>query len=212
MCIFCAWAIQTLPGKIFEFNLKPRTEKAWRKWFLTWSPVYTGAPCIFLLLFPSRSFFIFFLFPSLFLQRKGDLDYMQMMGPVRIRHSSHDFGWQSSHSVDLAGWQAKMASIENWIPWRNAHKPHWKFLLKFYVWAYVRVSCKLVSLIGFLSFFLAELIYSFQSKRNRERESQKSWQWWYWHEARTLKHTHTHTHSHTIIAITHFTDTHEHQK
>ena len=34
------------------------------------------------------------------------------MGPVPICHSSHDFGWQSSHSVDLAGWQAKMASIE----------------------------------------------------------------------------------------------------
>ena len=48
-----------------------------------------------------------------------------LMGPVRIRHSSHDFGWQSSQSVDLAGWQAKMASIEIWIPWRNAHKPHW---------------------------------------------------------------------------------------
>ena len=48
------------------------------------------------------------------------------MGPVRIRHSSHNFGWQSSHSVDLAGWQAKnlMASIEIWIQWRNAHKPH----------------------------------------------------------------------------------------
>ena len=46
------------------------------------------------------------------------------MGPVRIRHHSHDFGWQSSHSVDLAGWQAKMASIEIWIPWHNAHKPH----------------------------------------------------------------------------------------
>ena len=41
---------------------------------------------------------------------------LQRMGPVRIRHSSHDFGWQSSHSVDLAGWQAKMASIEIWIP------------------------------------------------------------------------------------------------
>ena len=38
------------------------------------------------------------------------------MGPVRIRHSSHGFGWQSSHSVDLAGWQAKMASIEIGIP------------------------------------------------------------------------------------------------
>ena len=30
------------------------------------------------------------------------------MGPVRIRRSSHVFGWQtSSLSVDLAGWQAK---------------------------------------------------------------------------------------------------------
>ena len=29
-----------------------------------------------------------------------------------------------SHSVDLAGWQAKMAWIEIWIPWRNAQKPH----------------------------------------------------------------------------------------
>ena len=46
------------------------------------------------------------------------------MGPVRIRHSSHDFGWQSSHSVDLAGWQAKLASIEIWIPWRHGYKPH----------------------------------------------------------------------------------------
>ena len=47
-----------------------------------------------------------------------------VMGSVRIRHSSHDFGWQSRHSVDLAGWQTKMASIEIWIAWRNAHKPH----------------------------------------------------------------------------------------
>ena len=30
------------------------------------------------------------------------------MGPVRIRHSSHDFGWQSSHSVDFAG--------HGWLP------------------------------------------------------------------------------------------------
>ena len=50
----------------------------------------------------------------------------QELGPVRIRHSSHDFATLSSHSVDLAEWQAKMASIEIWIlaPWRNAHKPH----------------------------------------------------------------------------------------
>ena len=40
------------------------------------------------------------------------------------RHTSHDFATQSSHSLDLAGWQDKMASIEIWIPWRDAHKPH----------------------------------------------------------------------------------------
>ena len=34
------------------------------------------------------------------------------MWPVLIRHSSHHFATQSSHSVDRAGWQAKMASIE----------------------------------------------------------------------------------------------------
>ena len=37
---------------------------------------------------------------------------------------SHEIATQSSHSVDLAGWQAKMASIEIWIPWGNVHKPH----------------------------------------------------------------------------------------
>ena len=36
-------------------------------------------------------------------------------GPVRIRHRSHHFATQPSHSVDLAGWQAKMAAIEFWI-------------------------------------------------------------------------------------------------
>ena len=45
------------------------------------------------------------------------------MGPARIGRTSHEFATQSSHSVDLAGCQAKMASIEIWIPWRNAHKP-----------------------------------------------------------------------------------------
>ena len=50
---------------------------------------------------------------------------MVMLGPVWIRHTEFTrFGWQYSHSVDLAGWQAKMASIEIWIPWRNAHKLH----------------------------------------------------------------------------------------
>ena len=45
------------------------------------------------------------------------------MGPVQIHHNSHHFAIQFSHSVDLARWQAKMASIEIWIPWRDAHKP-----------------------------------------------------------------------------------------
>ena len=45
-------------------------------------------------------------------------------GPVRIRHSWHESATQSSHSVDQAGWQAKMASIEVQIPWGNEHKPH----------------------------------------------------------------------------------------
>ena len=50
--------------------------------------------------------------------------YRKSMGTVRIRHSQHEFATQRSHSVDRAGWQAKMASIETWMPWRNAHKPH----------------------------------------------------------------------------------------
>ena len=32
---------------------------------------------------------------------------------------------QPSHSVDRAGWQAKIATTELWIPWRNAHKWLW---------------------------------------------------------------------------------------
>ena len=49
------------------------------------------------------------------------------MGPMRIRHRSYHFASQSSHFVDRTGWQAKMASIEIWIPWRKAHGPiQWK--------------------------------------------------------------------------------------
>ena len=66
--------------------------------------------------------FLSYFFQSLY-QKETQLEVLPWscpkktaMGPVRIRHSSHDFGWQSSHSVDLAGWQAKMASIEIWIP------------------------------------------------------------------------------------------------
>ena len=64
---------------------------------------------------------------DLFEEKKSCIKLVQevpVMGPVRIRHSSHDCGWQSSHSVDFAGWQSKMASIEIWIQWCNAHKPH----------------------------------------------------------------------------------------
>ena len=74
---------------------------------------------------------------------------------VRMRHSSHDFATNSCHSVDLAGWQAKIASIEFWIPWRNAHKPyskeigeacasakqmgsHWSIVIEMNTQAYVR--------------------------------------------------------------------------
>ena len=45
-------------------------------------------------------------------------------GAVRVRHSMWEFATQASHSVDTAGWQAKMASIELWIQWCNAHRPH----------------------------------------------------------------------------------------
>ena len=49
------------------------------------------------------------------------------MGPVRIRHSSHDLWWLSSHSVDLAGWLSfqfehhdVMRKGLNWIlPYRD---------------------------------------------------------------------------------------------
>ena len=37
-------------------------------------------------------------------------------GRMRIGHSSHEIATQSSLSVDRAGWQTKMASIEFWIP------------------------------------------------------------------------------------------------
>ena len=48
------------------------------------------------------------------------------------------FTWScrpTRQSVERAGWQAKMASIEYWIPWRpTAHRPHspthdWSWLL-----------------------------------------------------------------------------------
>ena len=48
----------------------------------------------------------------------------RLMGPVRICHNSHEFATKPSQSVDRAGRQAKMASIEFWIPWRNVHMPH----------------------------------------------------------------------------------------
>ena len=52
------------------------------------------------------------------------------MGPVRIRHHSYHFVTQPSQYVDGAVWQAKMASIEFLIPWRNAHDPHSGFMME----------------------------------------------------------------------------------
>ena len=46
---------------------------------------------------------------------------LRLMGPVGIRHSIRE---NASHSVDTAGWQAKMVSIELWIQWCNAYGPH----------------------------------------------------------------------------------------
>ena len=74
---------------------------------------------------PLHSTIIMTIIPLHVQNQTSCLFFFLRLGPVRIRHSSHDFGWQSSHSVDLAGWQAKMASIEIWIPWRNALKPHY---------------------------------------------------------------------------------------
>ena len=48
------------------------------------------------------------------------------MGAVRTCHRIWEIAIQPSHSVDTAGWQAKMASIQLWIQWCNAHGPHWK--------------------------------------------------------------------------------------
>ena len=66
----------------------------------------------------------------------------EKIGPVRISHSSHHIATQSSHFVHLAGWQGKMASIEFWIPWRNAHKPHWWIRYRLRLRGCLRESCK----------------------------------------------------------------------
>ena len=50
--------------------------------------------------------------------------YLLEVGPACVHHNTHEIAAQPSHSVDRTGREAKMASIEFWIPWRNAHKPH----------------------------------------------------------------------------------------
>ena len=45
------------------------------------------------------------------------------MGPVLIRHRSQEIATQPWHSVDRAGWQVEMASIEFWFPWRVRMAP-----------------------------------------------------------------------------------------
>ena len=51
----------------------------------------------------------------------GRLDDLPMVYKV-CANSSHEIATQPSHSVDRAGWQTKMASIE--LPWRNVHRLH----------------------------------------------------------------------------------------
>ena len=60
------------------------------------------------------------------------IKWVLSMGPVRIHYSSHHFATQASHFVDRSGWQAKMASIEFWIQWRNAHSPIVRFVSRQY--------------------------------------------------------------------------------
>ena len=45
-------------------------------------------------------------------------------GSVRVRYRSHEIATQSSHFVDRAGWQAKMASNELWM--NDAFRPSWE--------------------------------------------------------------------------------------
>ena len=51
---------------------------------------------------------------------------LSAMGAVRIRHSIREFATQSVILLILV-WQAKMASIELWIRWCNAHGPPLNF-------------------------------------------------------------------------------------
>ena len=46
---------------------------------------------------------------------------MMQMGPMRIRHSSHDFRWQSSHSVDLAGGGGGGGGKPTWLPLKSGY-------------------------------------------------------------------------------------------
>ena len=49
------------------------------------------------------------------------LDVQIRIGLVCICHRSHHFATLSSYFVNRAGWQANMAFIAFWRPWRNAH-------------------------------------------------------------------------------------------
>ena len=70
--------------------------------------LYSGLPFFYMSRSVLLSFFPYFLTVDC-LTARACADSIN--GRVRIRHSSYDLGCQSSHSVDLAGWQAKMASI-----------------------------------------------------------------------------------------------------
>ena len=72
-----------------------------------------------------------------------DVSLLLILRPSWIRHSSHKVG----------GWQAKMASSECWIPWRNAHRTplydivsgeHWswsKWLTRFFFLCFRSHTC-----------------------------------------------------------------------
>ena len=114
---------------------------------------------------------------------------LKKMGPVRIRHSSHDFATctQSSHFVDLAGWQAKMASIGFWIPWRNAHKPHCRQrkIGVSYVWRQEILFKQTQMLVTLSKYKLRSTSETWKKKKLEIGQEKKKWnlvgkerQWW----------------------------------
>ena len=88
----------------------PQWLNLWSRFSFSFSNSFLLYLTITQISFPfSNSFLLYLTIPPIRLQADRQT---KAMGPVRIRYSSHDLGWQSSHSVDLAGWQAKL----KWLP------------------------------------------------------------------------------------------------